>query len=207
MKQIVMQLPQSAAVVLASGSPRRRALLEQIGLPFSVVPSRAEEHIAPGLPPDLAVQNLSLLKAADVAKSQTANALVIGADTVVTLDDEILTKPRDKEDAGTMLRRLSGRRHSVLTGLTVVRCRDGKSVSIAEETAVYFKVLTEREILSYVQTGEPLDKAGAYGIQGLGGLFVEKIEGDYYNVVGLPLARLGRLLQEEFDFELAWEVL
>ncbi len=207
MKQTKIELPSGVQIVLASGSPRRREILEQIGLPFIVVPSCAEENLEPEIPPHLAVQGLSLLKAADVAKAQPKNALVIGADTVVVLDDAILTKPRDAEDAKNMLRKLSGRCHSVLTGLTVVRCRDGKSVSVTEETLVYFKDLTEAEIESYVATKECLDKAGSYGIQGLGGLFIEKIEGDYYNVVGLPLCRLGKLLQDEFDIELKWEVL
>lgn len=207
MSQKKIQLPSSVSVVLASGSPRRRELLEQIGLPFTVMPSQAEERLEPGLEPAMAVQSLSLLKAAEVAKAQPEGALIIGADTVVVLDNEILTKPHDAEEAKAMLRRLSGRSHSVLTGVTVFRRRDGKSVSVTEETTVHFKTLTEQEIASYVQTKEPLDKAGAYGIQGLGGLFIEKIEGDYYNVVGLPLARLGSLLHQEFDIELIWEVL
>ncbi len=206
MNQARIKLPPSVQIVLASGSPRRRELLEQIGLPFSVVPSCAEETIPEGLTPYLAVQSLSLLKATDVAKSQQDDVLIIGADTIVVLEDEILTKPQDAQDAANMLRRLSGKRHSVLTGLTVFRRKDGKSVSVTEETAVYFKELTEQEIASYINSKEPLDKAGAYGIQGLGGLWIDKIEGDYYNVVGLPLAKLGKLLHEEFGIELIWEV-
>ncbi|MBE7022419.1 MAG: septum formation inhibitor Maf [Ruminococcaceae bacterium] len=194
------------SVVLASASPRRRELLTQIGLPFSVFPSDADETIPAGMSPQLAVQTLSLLKAADVAKHQDEDALVIAADTVVVSEGTILTKPQDARDAERMLSQLSGKRHSVLTGLTVLRRRDAKSVSVTEETFVYFKTLSPREITSYVASKEPLDKAGAYGIQGLGGLFIEKIEGDYYNVVGLPLCRLGKLLQEEFNLELTWEV-
>ncbi len=206
MQKPTIRLPENAAIVLASGSPRRKELLGQIGLPFTVIPSQAEEHIPSGLSPDMVVKSLSLLKAADVCKNQPAETLVIGADTIVVLENEILTKPKDEEDAKTMLRRLSGRSHSVLTGLTVMRARDGKSISVAEETVVYFKELTDKEIESYIRTKEPLDKAGSYGVQGLGGLFIEKIDGDYYNVVGLPLQRLGRLLQEEFEIELIWEV-
>ena len=206
MPQTSIRLPAQTEIILASGSPRRKELLEQIGLPFSVVVSGADETVDEGLSPEFLVQSLSLLKAADVAGTQDKTALVIGADTVVALSGEILTKPENEEDAKNMLRRLSGTSHSVFTGVTVFRVRDGKSVSITEETKVYFKPLTEKEIEAYVRTKEPLDKAGAYGVQGLGGLFVEKIEGDYYNVVGLPLARLGRLLQEEFDIELIWEV-
>lgn len=205
MGQHRVRLPQSTQIILASGSPRRREILEQIGLPFAVVPSQADETMSEGISPSMAVQSLSLLKAADVAKTQPKDALVIGADTVVVFDDEILTKPRDKEDAKKMLSRLSGNCHSVLTGLTVLRCRDGKSISVTEETKVYFKELSEREIESYVNTNEPMDKAGSYGVQGLGGLFVEKLDGDYYNVVGLPLARLGKILREEFDIEMIWE--
>ncbi|MBE7035862.1 MAG: septum formation inhibitor Maf [Ruminococcaceae bacterium] len=207
MNNIKIKLPSNVSVVLASGSPRRRELLEQIGLSFTVVPSQADESIAEDLSPAFAVQSLSLLKAADVAKTQPEDALIIGADTVVVLEEEILTKPQDAQEATEMLRRLSGRSHSVLTGVTVFRRKDGKSVSVTEETQVYFKSLSEDEIASYVATKEPLDKAGSYGIQGLGGLFIEKIEGDYYNVVGLPLTRLGKLLQEEFDIELIWEVI
>ena len=199
-------LPEDVSIVLASASPRRREILEQIGLRFTVAVSGAEETISPEMSPAMAVQSLSLLKAADVAKSQSAEALVIGADTVVVFENEILTKPKDWDEAKAMLRKLSGKAHSVLTGLTVFRRKDGKSVSVTEETRVYFKELSDREIESYVHTKEPMDKAGSYGIQGLGGLFVEKIDGDYYNVVGLPLARLGILLKEEFNLELTWEV-
>jgi len=206
MEQVTLKLPEKTSVVLASGSPRRRDLLTQIGLAFSVQISQADETIPEGMSPHLAVQTLSLLKAADVAKQVEKNAVVIAADTIVVLDGEILTKPKDEEDAAKMLARLSGREHSVLTGITVLRRRDGKSVSVTEETKVHFRALSEKEILSYVNSNEPLDKAGAYGIQGLGGLFVEKIEGDYYNVVGLPLCLLGNVLQTEFDFELMWEV-
>ncbi len=198
-------LPASTQIVLASGSPRRRELLEQIGLPFNIAPSAAEEKADPALSPFLTVQALSLLKAADVAAGQSKQALVIGADTIVILDNQILTKPHNAAHAIEMLYQLSGRSHSVLTGLTVFRCSDGKSVSVTEETKVYFKELSTDEIESYVKTGEPLDKAGAYGIQGLGGVFIDKIEGDYYNVVGLPLARLCHILENEFDIKLIWE--
>ena len=205
MNKKMIRLWQNTRIVLASASPRRREILEQVGLPFVVVPSCAEENVTGEISPSLLVQSLSLLKAADVAKSQSENALVIGADTIVVLGGEILTKPKDAVDAKAMLGRLSGQCHSVLTGLTVMRCSDGKSVSVTEETKVYFKTLSEKEIDSYVSTKEPLDKAGSYGIQGLGGLFVEKIDGDYYNVVGLPLSRLGKLLSEEFEIDLVWE--
>ncbi len=206
MEQIKIRLPKQTEIILASASPRRKELLAQIGLPFRVVPSCAEENIDADLTPDFLVQSLSLLKAADVAKSQGDGAIIIGADTVVVFEDEILTKPKDASDAKAMLARRSGKCYRDFTWLTVFRRRDGKSISVTEETKVYFKELSEKEIEAYVKTKEPLDKAGAYGIQGLGGVFVEKIEGDYYNVVGLPMMRLGKLLQEEFDIELIWEV-
>ncbi len=193
-------------IVLASGSPRRREILADLGLKFRIEASNADESIPEGTSPDLAVRRLSLLKAADVAKSQPENALVIGADTVVVLDDEILGKPTDEEDAARMLKSLSGREHSVLTGISALRRSDGKGVSVFEETKVRFRNLSEEEILKYVKTGEPMDKAGAYGIQGLGSLLIEKIDGDYFNVVGLPVCRLFRLLAEEFDFDIIMEV-
>ena len=193
-------------IVLASGSPRRREILSDLGIKFRVEISGADESIPEGTSPDLAVRRLSLLKAADVAKNQPENALVIGADTVVVSDGEILGKPTDEEDAVKMLKSLSGREHSVLTGISALRRSDGKGVSVFEETKVRFRKLSEEEILKYVKTGEPMDKAGAYGIQGLGSLLIEKIDGDYFNVVGLPACRLARLLAEEFDFDIIMEV-
>lgn len=194
-------------IVLASGSPRRREILQGLGLRFRVEVSGADETIEPECPPYLAVERLSLLKAADVAKSQPEKALVIGADTVVVLNHEILGKPKDEADAVRMLSALSGREHSVLTGISAVRRSDGKGVSVYEETKVRFRALSEHEILQYVRTGEPMDKAGAYGIQGIGSLLVEKIDGDYFNVVGLPVCRLARMLAEEFDYNILSEVL
>lgn len=188
--------------ILASGSPRRRELLSGLGLDFTVQPSGAEEPIDPSLSPQLTVERLSLLKAADVAAAQTGQALVLGADTIVWLDGQILGKPRDADNARQMLMRLSGKTHSVFTGISVVRVSDGKCVSVCEQTQVRFRALSEEDISRYLATGEPLDKAGAYGIQGRGALLIERIDGDYFNVVGLPLCRLAALLREEFDFEL-----
>jgi septum formation protein len=121
-------------------------------------------------------------------------ALVIGSDTVVELDGEILGKPKDKQDAYRMLRRLSGQEHRVYTGVTLVK--DGQSLSQAEKTRVFFRQMTDQEIWAYIRTGEPMDKAGAYGYQGMAGLFIQGIEGDYFNVVGLPLCRLGQMLKQ-----------
>lgn len=189
-------------IILASGSPRRREILTNIGLDFRVVKSGADESMEEGIPPGFAAERLSLLKAAEVAERSGENALVIGADTMVAIDGEILGKPSDDADARRMLALLSGRRHSVFTGVSVLRTFDAKSVTFYEETEVYVKKLSEAEIEWYTATGEPRDKAGAYGIQGKGALFIEKINGDYFNVVGLPAARLMNTLINEFEFKL-----
>lgn len=187
-------------VILASASPRRRDILNMMGLPFRVEVSGAEETMEESMTPELFVEQISLRKAAEVAKKQKQNALVIAADTVVVLDDTIVTKPKDEADAVQILTRLSGRAHRVLTGLSVMRLSDGKAVSVCEETKVHFRALSEEEIFSYVQTGEPMDKAGAYGLQGRACVFAERIEGDFFNVIGLPACRLAKILKEEFDF-------
>ena len=137
---------------------------------------------------------LSRAKCLEIASQAREDDVVIAADTVVCLDDQILGKPADEEDAARMLRALSGRDHRVFTGVTVAR--GDKVLSDYEETAVHFRPLTEREIAAYIATGEPMDKAGAYGIQGRASLFVRAIEGDYFNVVGLPLCKLGQMLKE-----------
>lgn len=190
-------------IILASGSPRRQEILKNIGLNFTVVKSDAEESVDERLEPSLCAMQLSLLKAASVAKTKGKDALIIGADTiVVSPDGEILGKPKDYDDAKAMLYNLSGKKHSVITGVSVVRAFDAKSESFFVSTDVYFKKLTETEILWYLATKEPFDKAGAYGIQGLGAILIEKISGDYFNVVGLPISRLIDVLREEFEFKL-----
>ena len=182
-------------IILASQSPRRRALLEQIGLTgFQVIPARGEEDMGAHLPPERLVEALALAKAREVAAGAAPEDIVIGADTVVTLDGQVLGKPHSAEEAAQMLRALSGRRHRVYTGLAVLR--GAQELVEHEATAVRFRDLTEREISAYVASGEPMDKAGAYGIQGLGALLVEGIEGDYSSVVGLPVCRLGRMLAQ-----------
>lgn len=178
-------------IILASASPRRHELLEQIGIRHTVCPAKGEEYITKTHPGE-AAQELSLRKAAEVAE-KTEEGIVIGADTVVSVDGEILGKPRDRRDAVRMLKRLSGRAHEVYTGVTLLRkaggsVTDRKSFYIC--TKVYMYPMTEEEIAHYAASGEPDDKAGAYGIQGRAGAFVEKIEGDYNNVVGLPAARV-----------------
>ncbi len=180
-------------VVLASASPRRRELLQTAGVTFTVKVSDADEHIEPDTPPHEAVMSLARQKAQAVAKS-CPDDLVIGADTVVVYDGAILGKPADEGDAARMLRMLSGKTHTVFTGVCIVRA--GKTETFFEQTQVTFYPLTEREIAEYVATREPMDKAGAYGIQGRGCTLVQCICGDYFNVVGLPVAALCRRLRE-----------
>lgn len=188
--------------VLASKSPRRKELLNKIGINAQVIPSNVDEDAYKGLEAEKMVMQLSFVKAADVARSFRKNTFVIGADTCVCLEGKIFGKPESKDDAKRMLEELSGKTHQVYTGYCVIDCGNGKSVSRCAVTNVTFKELTESEIEAYVETGEPLDKAGAYGIQEKGAVFVEKIDGDYSNVVGLPLSPLYKLFKEEFMTDL-----
>lgn len=194
-------------IILASASPRRREILESMHLKFEVMVSGTDESkIENSLDTGIYVQELALLKAGAVCKQiPSRDALIIAADTVVSIDGKILGKPRDKEEAFSMLSSLSGRCHSVFTGLCVMRAKDAFSVCKSVETKVYFKKLTDKKIKAYVNTGEPMDKAGAYGIQGLGALLTEKIDGDYFNVVGLPASKLAEILEDEFDFDVLKE--
>ncbi|MCI9468305.1 MAG: septum formation inhibitor Maf [Oscillospiraceae bacterium] len=182
------------ALILASASPRRKQLLTMLGLTFEVRPAAGEEKLPPGIAPEEAVKRLSAQKAAAVAETCAPGDVVIGADTVVWHGGRILGKPKTEQDAADMLHALSGETHTVYTGVTVLK--DGAALSAAEETKVRFRSLPDGEIAAYIQTGEPMDKAGAYGAQGLGALFVEGIEGDFFNVMGLPVCRLGKLLKE-----------
>jgi len=180
-------------IILASQSPRRRELLSQMGLTYRVEAADIDEHMDRALPPDALVEAISAEKAAAVARIEGAGPLIIAADTVVVLDGAVLGKPRDEHDARAMLERLSGREHQVYTGFTV---RQGKEIlTRSERTDVRFRALSEAEIRAYAATGEPMDKAGAYGIQGLGALLVEGIRGDYFNVMGLPVCRLSLTLK------------
>ncbi len=183
-------------IILASASPRRRELIKNLGIEYEVKTADCEEETVPGEHPKDTVTRLSRTKALWIAKRETAPAIVIGADTVVAIDGEILGKPANKDEAAKMLRELSGRTHRVYTGITVT---DGnKTVSEYVRTDVKFYELSDEQIQSYVNTGEPMDKAGAYGIQEYGSLLVEGISGDYFNVVGLPVSRLRRVLNENF---------
>lgn len=181
-------------IVLASQSPRRKELLGRMGLEFATQASKIDESAFDGLEARELVATLSREKAQWIARQLDGETLVIGADTVVVRDGAALGKPKDAEDAVAMLLSLSGRDHQVCTGVTV--CRGDRVLTQVEETQVTFRELTEAEVRQYVSTGEPMDKAGAYGIQGLGGLLVEGIRGDYSNVVGLPVCRLGQMLKD-----------
>ena len=178
-------------IILGSGSPRRRELLAKIGITeFTVSTPEVEESYPENLSPAQIVCHLSAIKSRAIESG--AEDIVITADTMVFLDDKRLGKPADEEDALRMLTALQGRQHTVCTGVTV---RRGTEVlTEAEETAVFFREATKEELLSYIRSGEPMDKAGSYGIQGLGSLLVEKIDGDFFNVMGLPLLRLSRML-------------
>lgn len=180
-------------LILASGSPRRKELLGKLNIPFEVIVSDCDETLPEGIPADAAAELLAVRKAAAVAKEHP-DAVVIGADTTVLLDDEILGKPADEADCKRMLHALSGRMHKVVTGVAIFW--DGHSASFSDETGVQFYPLSNAEIDAYAASSEPYDKAGAYGIQGQGALLVAGIHGDYYNVVGLPVARLVRQLRD-----------
>lgn len=182
-------------IILASQSPRRRELLQQMGLRgFRVLAPDVDETADERIPPSQLVEELSLRKARAVARQVGEDDIIIAADTVVALEGAVLGKPRDEGEAFAMLSALSGNRHRVYTGVTVLW---GERVLTAcESTAVTFRELESEEISHYIATGEPMDKAGAYGIQGLGALLVSGMEGDYFNVMGLPVFRLGRMLAE-----------
>ncbi len=179
-------------LILASQSPRRRELLARLGLQFTVEAPDIDETMDPARPAGDEVARLSRRKAGAVDAGP--DDVVIAADTVVVLDGQVLGKPGDEAEAARMLRALSGRAHQVLTGLTVRRAAAVRTRTVA--TDVHFRALTEREIAAYVASGEPMDKAGAYGAQGLGAIFIERLEGDYFNVVGLPLGPLAGMLRE-----------
>lgn len=179
-------------VILASQSPRRKELMGLFHIPFTIQVPHADETMDPALSPDLAVAQVSRRKAEAVTREQ--DDLVIAADTIVVCNGQILGKPRDEADASNMLHLLSGRDHQVMTGMTVLRGSICKTVT--EITDIHFRKLSDREIHAYIATKEPMDKAGSYGIQGGAALFAERLSGDYYNVMGLPVCRLGQLLRE-----------
>lgn len=184
------------SIVLASASPRRKELLEMLGVKeLKIVPALDEEKAEEGLRPAELVQVLAAHKAREVAGRSEKDDVVIAADTVVWLGGRVYGKPKDETEAAGMLRALSGNTHEVYTGVCVIRA--GRELCRAVRSEVRFRELTEAEIAAYISTGEPMDKAGAYGAQGRAALFVEGINGDFFNVMGLPLCTLGRMLHEQ----------
>ena len=182
-------------IVLASASPRRAKLLDMLGVAFTVVRPDCDETITPGFPPAEIVRLLAIRKAENVAARLGSGEIIVAADTLVWLDGRPFGKPRDEDEAYTMLRALSGRAHEVFTGLAV--CWSGEIKSETQMTRVFFRELSDGEIWNYIRSGIPMDKAGAYGIQDRGALFVSRIVGDFYTVMGLPLCLLGQMLENE----------
>lgn len=190
--------------ILASNSPRRRELLSMLGIDFEIIVSNCSEDIDGALSPGDTVKELAARKTLASAKKYGGDdCIILGADTVVAIDGKILGKPHSEDEAREMLETLSGREHSVFTGIALLGRFAGKErvVSDTVETKVRFGNMSEAEIEYYIKSGEPMDKAGSYGIQGIGGFFVEKIDGDYYNVVGLPIFRMKELMSREFGIE------
>ena len=187
-------------IILASQSPRRRELMKVLGVDFKIMVDNTPEVIEKGLSPEKIVCSLASFKGENVSKQldETEKAIIIAADTVVAADGKILGKPADAEAAEEMLSMLSGRVHQVFTGVYVKDTETKKAVTFFEKTEVFFRKLDIEEIKAYIKTGEPMDKAGAYGIQERGSLFVESVNGDFFNVVGLPVCKLAEVLKNEF---------
>lgn len=183
-------------IILASASPRRSELLSQIGLKFEVIPSNADETFDNAMSCEENVQKIAYKKACYIAPELEHDCIIIGADTIVAINGDVLGKPIDKKDAARMLRQLSDNTHNVYTGYAIMRKSDYKIEVGFEKTAVTFRTLSDKEIDAYINTGEPMDKAGAYGVQGVGAVFVTRINGDYNNVVGLPLSSLSQALDK-----------
>lgn len=186
-------------IILASSSPRRKELLAKTKLPFTIVVSEYEEDMTENMPPEVLAEKLSREKAKTVAKKYP-DAVIIAADTFVLLNGELLGKPKSEAEAAVMLRNISGQRVTVITGVTILAVTAKKEISFHEETILEIKVLTDREIVDYVKTGEPMDKAGAFGMQERGAAFVKRVEGDFFSAVGLPVYRLVEELKA-FDID------
>ena len=181
-------------IILASASPRRRELLERMGLNFTVRTASHDETMDPAADPADEVARVSLLKAQAVCPSCAQEDIIIAADTIVVCDSTVMGKPHSEEAAYSMLRSLSGREHQVMTGLTVMQGKNAETVTVT--TSLHFRDLSDEEIRAYIATGEPQDKAGAYGVQGLAAMFVARLDGDYYNVMGLPVCTLATMLRK-----------
>lgn len=188
-------------IILASGSPRRKEILENINLKFSVITSDIDERIFENEEPIQLVLRLAFEKCMSVAQNNPSD-LVIGADTIVVLDNEILGKPKNEEEAFNTLSKLSNREHQVITGMSIVNLENEKKIVDYAISNVKFKKLTDQDIKDYISTKECLDKAGSYGIQGYGALLVEEIKGDYFNIVGLPISKLSDILKINFNINL-----
>lgn len=188
-------------IILASGSPRRKEILENTNLKFSVITSDIDERIFENEEPIQLVLRLAFEKCMSVAQNNPSD-LVIGADTIVVLDNEILGKPKNEEEAFNMLSKLSNREHQVITGMSIVNLENEKKIVDYAISNVKFKKLTDQDIKDYISTKECLDKAGSYGIQGYGALLVEEIKGDYFNIVGLPISKLSDILKINFNINL-----
>lgn len=190
-------------IILASGSPRRKEILEQVGIPFTVRASNKEEVLTENEPVNI-VKSLASMKANDIAEKAKVNDVIIGCDTIVAYNNRIMGKPKNEEDAKCMLQLLQNDVHEVYTGVSIIikmEAEDGsvcdKEINFAVETKVYVNAMTEQQIESYVATKEPMDKAGAYAVQGKFAVHIRKLDGDYYNVVGLPVSRLYDVLVDE----------
>ncbi|MCD8048833.1 MAG: Maf family protein [Clostridia bacterium] len=190
------------SIILASASPRRKEILEAVGIKPVIVPSCADEAQVKAEKIEQRVMETALLKGADVARCAGKNDFVIAADTMVVCDGKAMGKPHDKKEALAMLMMLSGKWHEVYTGYCVISGRTGEASARYEKTRVKFRGISEDEAKCYVDTREPMDKAGAYGIQGKGRLFIEKIDGDFYNVVGLPICALSVMMKNDFGIDI-----
>lgn len=188
-------------IILASASPRRKEILENTNTKFEIIKSEIDEVILENELPSQVVMRLAFEKSIDIALKHP-DSLVIGADTVVVLNNNILGKPKDSSDAFNMIKQLSGKTHQVITGISLINLNANQKIIDYVVSNVKFKNLSEEDIKDYIQTNESLDKAGAYGIQGFGAMLVEEIQGDYFNIVGLPISRLSDLLKKHFNINL-----
>ncbi|WP_296647203.1 Maf family protein [Romboutsia sp. 13368] len=188
-------------IILASASPRRREILENTNVKFDIISSSIDELVLEGESPCQMVMRLAFEKGTDIASKRKSD-LVISADTIVVLDNTVLGKPKDEEEARAMITNLSGKTHQVITGISLINLENNKKIIDYVISNVKFKNLSEDDINDYIKTKESLDKAGAYGIQGYGALLVEEIQGDYFNIVGLPISKLSDLLKKHFNINL-----
>ena len=191
-----MKTSQNKKLVLASASPRRKELLEKLGYIFQIIPADIEEIVDKTKKPEEIVKEIALQKASHIANNLKEPAIIIGSDTIVVIDDTILGKPENAEDASKMLQQLSGRSHQVISGIAIVDTYTNNTIIDSESSDVYFRDISQEEITNYIKTKEPMDKAGAYAIQGLASTFIEKINGCYNNIVGLPVYKITQIFKK-----------